>query len=62
MAKTEEPKSTRFSRWRERRREKSQRAKEIGQRVKAERAQHADRHHRSGGDPGNIGGGVGGGF
>jgi hypothetical protein len=60
VAKTEEPKSTRFSRWRERRREKVAQAREIRQRVKAERDRNMDRHHRSGGDPGGSAGGMGG--
>jgi hypothetical protein len=60
MAKTEEPKSSRFSRWRERRREKAAQAREIRQRVRAERVRNEDRYHRSGGDPGGSAGGMGG--
>jgi hypothetical protein len=61
MPKAPEQKSTRFSRWRERRRTKAARAREIGHRVKAERSRNLDRHHKAGGDSGPTGGaGVGG--
>ena len=61
MAKAQEQKSTRFSRWRERRREKAARAREIGHRVKTERSRNLDRHHQAGGDGGSAGGaGIGG--
>ena len=60
MTKAPEQKSTRFSRWRERRRAKAAQAREIGHRVKAERSRNLDRHHQSGGDGGGAGGGLGG--
>ena len=59
MAQAPEQKSTRFSRWRERRRAKAARAREIGHRVKAERSRNLDHHHQTGGDGGG-GAGVGG--
>jgi hypothetical protein len=59
MAKAPEQKSTRLSRWRERRRAKAARAREIGHRVKAEHSRNLDRHHQSGGDGGAMGGGGG---
>ena len=68
MAKAPEQKSTRFSRWRERRRSKALRASEISHRVKAERSRDAGRHQRGadggmgglGGDGGGAGGDGGG--
>ena len=63
MAQAPEQKSTRFSRWRERRRSKALRATEISHRVKAERSRDARRHQRGGdGGMGSVGGdgGMGG--
>jgi hypothetical protein len=60
MSVERQQKSTRFSRWRERRRQKALRASEIGHRVKAERAKHDHSSHQRGGGDGGFSGGVGG--
>jgi hypothetical protein len=60
MGTQEKRKSTRFSRWRERRRAKAQRAWEIESRLRAPRSGHNRGDNRGSGDSGSLGGGVGG--
>jgi len=55
-------KSTRFSRWRERRRERALRASDMQRRSEALRKRSGGGPHRGGGDGGVSGGGIGGGF